>query len=102
MFVIVFLWFLDACVRRRPAGGVKVERPHGRTTLTAARSGAGCGGRGIIPAGSADAPAYLAELVTEIRHLDRRIATATTEINTAVADSTSILTQLRGIGDLTA
>jgi transposase len=47
-----------------------------------------------------------AELVTEIRHLDRRIATATTDISTdistAVADSATTLTQLRGIGDLTA
>jgi hypothetical protein len=33
-----------------------------------------------------------AELVTEIRHLDRRIAAATTEISTAVADSSTALT----------
>ena len=58
-FVIVFLRFLDACVRRRPAVGVKVERPHGRTTLTPARSGAGWWRARIIPAGSAGAPAYL-------------------------------------------
>jgi transposase len=43
-----------------------------------------------------------AELVTEIRHLDRRIAAATTEISTAVADGSTALTQPRGIGDLTA
>jgi transposase len=42
------------------------------------------------------------ELITEIRHLDRRIAAATTDISTAVADSATTLTQLRGIGDLTA
>jgi hypothetical protein len=54
-----FPWFLDACVRRRPAGGVKVERPRGRTTLTPARSSAGWRRARIIPAGSAGAPAYL-------------------------------------------
>jgi len=43
-----------------------------------------------------------AELIIEIRHLDRRIATATTDISTAVADSATTVTQLRGIGDLTA
>ena len=43
-----------------------------------------------------------ADLVAEIRHLDRRIATATTEISSALAASASTLTQLRGIGDLTA
>ena len=43
-----------------------------------------------------------AELVAEIRHLDRRIATANTQITAAVAASGSTLTELRGIGDLTA
>ena len=43
-----------------------------------------------------------AELIGEIRHLDRRIATAGTRISDAVAASGTTLTQLRGIGDLTA
>jgi transposase len=43
-----------------------------------------------------------AELIAEVRHLDRRIATATTEISAAVAASATTLTGLRGIGDLTA
>jgi transposase len=43
-----------------------------------------------------------AELITEIRHLDRRITAATTEITDAVQASRSTLTQLRGIGELTA
>ena len=43
-----------------------------------------------------------AELIAEIRHLDRRIATVTGDITTAVAASGSTLTELRGIGDLTA
>jgi transposase len=38
----------------------------------------------------------------EIRHLDRRITTATNQISTAVAASATNLTQLRGIGDLPA
>jgi transposase len=42
------------------------------------------------------------ELVTEIRHLDRRIATTTNDISTEVAANATTLTQLRGIGDLTA
>jgi transposase len=42
------------------------------------------------------------DLVAEIRHLDRRIAAATTQINAAVAASGTTLIQLRGIGDLTA
>ncbi|MEU6698644.1 IS110 family transposase [Pseudonocardia sp. NPDC046786] len=42
------------------------------------------------------------DLVGEVRHLDRRIAAATTEISAAVAASGSSLTELRGIGDLTA
>lgn len=43
-----------------------------------------------------------AELIAEVRHLDRRIATTTTEISNAVSASASTLTELRGIGDLTA
>ena len=43
-----------------------------------------------------------ADLIAEVRHLDRRIATVTTEISAAVTASGSTLTQLRGIGDLTA
>jgi transposase len=43
-----------------------------------------------------------AELVAEIRHLDRRIASANTQITEAVRDSGSTLTDLRGIGTLTA
>jgi transposase len=43
-----------------------------------------------------------AVLIAEVRHLDRRIATATTEISAAVAASATTLTGLRGIGDLTA
>ena len=43
-----------------------------------------------------------AELIGEVRHLDRRIATASTQISDAVAASGTTLTQLRGIGDLTA
>jgi transposase len=43
-----------------------------------------------------------AELITEIRHLDRRITTATRDITTAVAASNTTLTELHGIGALTA
>jgi transposase len=43
-----------------------------------------------------------AELITEIRHLDRRISVANTEITAAVQASRSTLTELRGIGDLNA
>ena len=43
-----------------------------------------------------------AELVGEIRHLDRRIATTTSEISAAVTATGSTLTELRGVGDLTA
>jgi len=43
-----------------------------------------------------------AELIAEIRHLDRRIAAATGDITAAVAASNSTLTELCGIGDLTA
>ena len=42
------------------------------------------------------------ELIAEIRHLDRRIATTSTQISDAVTASETTLTQLRGIGDLTA
>ncbi len=41
------------------------------------------------------------ELIGEVRHLDRRIATTTTEISAAVTASASTLTELRG-RDLTA
>jgi transposase len=41
-----------------------------------------------------------AELVGEIRHLDRRIATTTSEISAAVTATGSTLTELRGVGDL--
>jgi transposase len=43
-----------------------------------------------------------AELIAEIRYLDRRIAAATSEITVAVAASNSSLTELCGIRDLTA
>jgi transposase len=43
-----------------------------------------------------------AELIVEIRHLDRRIAAATGDITAAVAAGNSTLTELCGIGDLTA
>lgn len=43
-----------------------------------------------------------AELIAEIRHLDRRIAAATGDITAAVAASNSTLTELCGIADLTA
>src|SRR5277367_5455830 len=43
-----------------------------------------------------------ADLVTEIRHLDRRIAKAAADIKTAVTASGTTLTELCGIGDLTA
>lgn len=43
-----------------------------------------------------------AELIAEIRHLDRRITKATTQISAAVAASRSTLLELNGIGDLTA
>lgn len=42
------------------------------------------------------------ELVAEIRHLDRRIDTATTQIAEAVQASETTLTELRGIGTLNA
>jgi transposase len=43
-----------------------------------------------------------AELVAEIRHLDRRIAAVTNDITAAVEASGTTLTQLHGIGDLSA
>jgi len=58
-FVIFFLWLLDACVRRRPAVGVKVERPAGTNDLDAGEE------RRMLVAGedhpgrSASAPACL-------------------------------------------
>ncbi|WP_164835945.1 transposase [Actinacidiphila soli] len=42
------------------------------------------------------------ELIAEIRRLDRRIATSTEQITTAVAASGTTLTELHGIGDLLA
>ena len=57
--LIVFLRFLDACVRRRPAVGVKVERPVGTNDLDVGKE------RRMLVAGedhpgrSASAPAYL-------------------------------------------
>ncbi|MFB7294231.1 IS110 family transposase, partial [Actinacidiphila glaucinigra] len=42
------------------------------------------------------------DLVTEIRRLDRRITTVTEQITTAVAESSTTLTELHGIGDLLA
>ena len=42
------------------------------------------------------------DLVTEIRHLDRRIAKAAADIKTAVTASGTTLTELCGIGALTA
>lgn len=43
-----------------------------------------------------------AELVTEIRHLDRRITTANTQISQAMHDNGCTLAELRGIGTRTA
>ena len=43
-----------------------------------------------------------ADLVTEIRHLDRRITKAATDIETAVTASGTTLAELSGIGALTA
>jgi transposase len=43
-----------------------------------------------------------AEPIAEIRHLDRRIGAAASEITAAVSASNSTLTELCGIGDLTA
>jgi transposase len=54
------------------------------------------------PAGLQDHLHRLSLLVTEIRHLDRRSNAANTEIADAVQASRSTLTELRGIGDLTA
>jgi transposase len=60
--------------------------------------------RGVRPRarGPATFRRLAVELIAEIRHLDRRIATATDQISAAVAASATSLTQLRGIGDLTA
>lgn len=60
--------------------------------------------RGVRPraAGSRTLRRLATELISEIRHLDRRIAAATTDISTAVADSRTTLSRLRGIGELTA
>ena len=43
-----------------------------------------------------------AELIAEVRHLDRRITAAAGDITAAVAASNTALTELCGIGDLTA
>jgi transposase len=43
-----------------------------------------------------------ADLIAEIRHLDRRIAVVSNDITATVRAGGTILTQLRGIGDLTA
>ncbi|MDV6980233.1 IS110 family transposase [Mycobacterium intracellulare] len=43
-----------------------------------------------------------ADLVTEVRHLDRRITKAAADIKTAVSASGTTLTELCGIGELTA
>jgi transposase len=64
--------------------------------------------RQLLPGGAArqlgaDAtalPRLDAELIAEIRHLDRRITTVTNDITATVRGTTLI--QLRGIGDLTA
>jgi transposase len=60
--------------------------------------------RGVRPRGAGPATfrRLAVELIAEIRHLDRRIAAATDQISAAVAASATSLTQLRGIGDLTA
>jgi transposase len=42
------------------------------------------------------------DLIAEVRRQDRRIAAATDQISAAVADSGTSLTQLFGLGDLTA
>lgn len=60
--------------------------------------------RGVRPreAGPRALRRIAAELTAEIRHLDRRIDTTTNDISAAVAASATTLTQLRGLGDLTA
>jgi transposase len=60
--------------------------------------------RGIRPraAGPATLRRLAVELLNEVRHLDRRITTTSSDITTAVAASNSTLTQLYGLGDLTA
>jgi transposase len=73
--------------------------PRGLDADTAARLLRGVRPRGV---GAATLRRLAAELITEIRHLDRRITTATDRISAAVAASATTLTTLRGIGDLTA
>ena len=60
--------------------------------------------RGIRPRDTADKTlrGLAVDLVTEIRQLDRRIATAAADIETAVTASGTTLTELCGIGALTA
>ncbi|GAC1648503.1 MAG: hypothetical protein NVS4B6_23360 [Mycobacterium sp.] len=60
--------------------------------------------RGIRPRDAAGKTlrSLAADLVAEIRQLDRRIAKAASDIQTAVTDSATTLTELCGIGALTA
>ncbi|GAC1404789.1 MAG: hypothetical protein NVSMB60_23560 [Mycobacterium sp.] len=60
--------------------------------------------RGIRPRDAAGKTlrSLAADLVAEIRQLDRRIAKAASDIQTAVTDSAATLTELCGIGALTA
>lgn len=60
--------------------------------------------RGIRPRDAAGKTlrSLAADLLTEIRHLDRRIAKAANKIATAVSASETTLTKLCGIGDVTA
>ena len=60
--------------------------------------------RGIRPRDAAGKTlrSLAADLVVEIRQLDRRIAKAAADIHTAVAESDTTLTDLCGIGSLTA
>lgn len=46
--------------------------------------------------------ALAVDLIGEVRHLDRRITKSTRDIHTAVTESATTLTQLPGIGTLTA
>jgi len=60
--------------------------------------------RGIRPRDAAGKTlrSLAVDLVAEIRHLDRRITKATADIQTAVSASGTTLTELCGIGELTA
>ncbi|WP_158021561.1 transposase [Mycolicibacterium chubuense] len=46
--------------------------------------------------------ALAVDLVSQIRHLDRRIAKASTDIESAVTDCNTTLTELHGIGTISA